>query len=717
MRRRSSIPEPLASPEKYYGPKNRARTLSFTIPHEESPPPPLPRRSSISYQEPKRFFISNVSKTLESLLNAEDTDQNNQITIEDKGPKLMVIGTANSLGYKQTAIRGTYMLSNLLQELTLAKNLGRNQLYLDEERLNESPVDRLIRMINGYFWKNLTRQLNEASILEMALDTKIHSPEAKFPRVYIPHDDINQFNYYKSIQNKNPDYKLDVVYLPPINQINAEYVQSINNKPGLLALAMRHNKDNNQLEGWPYVVPGGRFNEQYGWDSYFETLGLLKSGKWEPCQGMVENFIYEINNYGKILNANRSYYLSRSQPPFLTDMALKIFIYKRTHLNITDLDFLKRSTLAAIKEYQNVWTCEPRLDPITGLSRFRPDGKGIPPETESTHFHSVLKPFCDKYGLNFNDFETKYNSGEIKENDLDVYFMHDRAVRESGHDTSYRLEGCCADLATVDLNCLLYKYETDIAHIIKTYFNDSLSNGNEIIYNSDDWFKLAQNRYELMEKYLWNEEKGLYFDYNTKTQRQSTYESVTSLYPLWSGCTIQRAHTLSKSLHKFVAWGGLVSGTEASRGSVDIDRPSRQWDYPFAWAPHQMLIWEGLLNGNSHSPLFKDWPNFKRLLLRLVYKWIFMLTFSFKNYNGVVVEKYDAEKKCRPHEVEAEYGNQGADVRGVAKEGFGWVNASYLVGVDLLDRLGGKSLRKGIGLGVEIDTVLGPEDETLNLYI
>src|SRR5260370_29285 len=79
----------------------------------------------------------------------------------------------------------------------------------------------------------------------------------------------------------------------------------------------------------PYVVPGGRFNEMYGWDSYFIQLGLLKDGEIGLAQDMADNFLYEIRNYGKILNATRTYYLTRSQPPFLTQMVLAV--YQRTH--------------------------------------------------------------------------------------------------------------------------------------------------------------------------------------------------------------------------------------------------------------------------------------------------------------------------------------------------------------------------------------------------
>ena len=74
-----------------------------------------------------------------------------------------------------------------------------------------------------------------------------------------------------------------------------------------------------------YVVPGGRFNEMYGWDSYFIILGLLRDGRIDLARGMVENFFFEIEHYGTILNANRAYYLTRSQPPFLTSMIMAVY--------------------------------------------------------------------------------------------------------------------------------------------------------------------------------------------------------------------------------------------------------------------------------------------------------------------------------------------------------------------------------------------------------
>jgi alpha,alpha-trehalase len=121
------------------------------------------------------------------------------------------------------------------------------------------------------------------------------------------------------------------------------------------------------------------------------------------------------------------------------------------------IPWLKRAISAAIKEYHMYWMVEPALDTASGLSRYRPAGRGIPPETEASHFTHLLQPYATKLGKSVNEYIDGYNDGSIQEPELDEYFLHDRGVRESGHDTSYRLEKKCADLATIDLNSLLYK--------------------------------------------------------------------------------------------------------------------------------------------------------------------------------------------------------------------------------------------------------------------
>jgi alpha,alpha-trehalase len=592
------------------------------------------------------------------------------------------------------------MTSNLLQELCLAKKFNRKQIVLDESRLNENPVNRLSRLIKDAFWDGLTRRIDASSIEIAGKDPKDWTDDPR-PRIYVPVGAPEQYEYYTQVAADRPDLRLEVLWLPAV--ITPEAVRDMNSKPGLLALAMDKTNDpvtgKETLTGLPFVVPGGRFNELYGWDSYMESLGLILSKKVHLAKAMVQHFCFCIEHYGKILNANRSYYLCRSQPPFITDMALRVYgeINKEPGAN----EFLRIAMLAAIKEYHSVWVAAPRLDPVTGLSRYRPSGLGVPPETEASHFTHIIEPYAKKLGLSFEEYVEGYNQGTIKEPELDDYFLHDRAVRESGHDTSYRLEKVCADLATIDLNSLLYKYEKDIALVIRQIFGDRLVVPAEFcvgdmkpnhVESSAVWERRAKRRKQAIDKYLWNEEKSMFFDYNTKTREQSHYESATAFWAMWSGLASpqQAGKMVPIALKKLEAAGGLLAGTEESRGEIGIERPNRQWDFPYGWAPQQMLAWTGLQRYGYTDDAH-----------RLAYKWLYMITKAFHDFNGVVVEKYDVTRPVDPHRVDAEYGNQGLDFKGVATEGyvkllspfpcivltlhdfrFGWVNASYLVGLN-----------------------------------
>jgi len=573
-----------------------------------------------------------------------------------------------SAGYRRTDIRGNYVISNLLQELTLAKDYGRKNVVLDLARLNENPVDRLARRIKHEFWNNLTRAIDGSIIEKAGKDPKDWTDDPR-PRIYIPHGCPEQYRYYKKVAEDRPEIRLDVCLLPE-GVATPEQVRDMNDKPGLLALDMKvvTGKDGQEtLQGIPFIVPGGRFNELYGWDSYMGSLGLIENGRVDLAKAMVQNFCFCIKHYGKILNGNRSYYLCRSQPPFLTDMTLRV--YEKISHQPDALEFLRAATLAAIKEYYSVWMATPRRDPSTGLSRYRPQGLGVPPETEASHFVHILTPYAKKHGVTFEEFVKAYNAGDIVEPELDEYFLHDRAVRESGHDTSYRLEGKAANLATVDLNSLLYKYEIDIAWIIRTHFGDRLSiptefqtpeNRDEKVEKSAAWDRRAKRRKVVMEKYMWSEKEGMFFDYDTVKRQRTHYESVTTFWSMWAGVATPRQaqELVDKALPKFDAFGGLVSGTEKSRGQINLERPNRQWDYPFGWAPQQMLAWVGLQRYGYHE-----------VAQKLAYKWLYMVTKAFVDFNGVVVEKYNVTRELDPHKVEAEYGNQGSDFKGVPREG------------------------------------------------
>ena len=602
-------------------------------------------------------FKLNISTTLKQLLEQEDTDGDKRITIEDNGPKTFVLKDLN--GSNTVAIKGTYYLSNLLQELVLAKEDNHNRI--DTEKIFEIPTSRLKRMIEDYYWNGLTRTIDKNGLTTVLSDEK---STASKQRIYIPFNDKKAFNYFTELETSSTS--LEVIKLP--EDITPKYVLSINDKPGLLSLKLE--EKNGIIKGVPFVVPGGRFNEMYGWDSYFESVGLLLGSKKELAKSMADNFQYEIEHYGKILNANRTYYLTRTQPPFYSSLIREIY---EKQVDGADKLWLKSHLSTAIKEYETVWMVPGKRMTTNGLNRYFAEGIGVPPEVEEGHYNSILKPLADKVGMSISDYEKGYFNRAILNKELDAYFVHDRTVRENGHDTSYRLEGQCAHLNCVELNTFLYKYEKDFAHLIAANFDDNFTSTNGKTYTSAYWNTKASTRKKLIINYLWSDKDSCFYDYNFIAEKKIPFIAATSLLPLWANIASkeQAEKIVSKILPQLICLGGIAGCTEKARGEISENRPARQWDYPNGWAPHQMMIWKGLLNYNYIEKAHE-----------LIYRWLWMITKNAVDYNGTIPEKYDVVSAT--HKVFAEYGNVGTDFEYITREGFGWMNASYIYGLDLL---------------------------------
>lgn len=628
---------------------------------------------SIMGKEIRRPVLIDVEYNFKNLLVDEDTDGDNKITIDDQGDKIFEVETISGKTYK---IEGTYYLSNLLMQLALARNNSQKRILLRPQLLYENPVSRTSRMIREIFWDGLTRQIDEAHLEQVLSDTKV-ATEVSY--LYVPNKDRDGYFYFSDVAKRDNQLNMRVELLS--ENITPEFVKSLGDKDGrhgLLSLAIR--RVGNTYEGVPFVVPGGRFNEMYGWDSYFINRGLLIDNRIDLAKGMADNFKYELNYYGKILNANRTYYLTRSQPPFFSSMALEVNEY------IQDESWLLDALRLAIKEYNEVWTNEPKLTD-TRLSRYYDVGGGLPPETEEDHFDWLLVDYAKKYGMTVEQFRDEYMNGKINEPSLDEYFVHDRCMRESGHDTTYRwtVNGVdrCADFVTVDLNSLLYKYELDIAYAIKRYFNGSITLFDGTVTTSDEWYKKAGNRKKLILDYLWDEKSGMFFDYNFIDKTRSSYVSATTFYPLWAInpeeknteiLSRDQAEKLVQVALKYLEEpGGIAASAKESAYKAGQDKIERQWDYPFGWAPHQMIVWRGLIN-----------YGFNEEAHRLIYKWLYTIVKNAADYNGTIPEKYDVVK--RSHKVFITYGNVGTEFDYITEEGFGWMNASFQEGLQLLPR-------------------------------
>lgn len=425
----------------------------------------------------------------------------------------------------------------------------------------------------------------------------------------------------------------------------------------------------------PYVVPGGRFNEMYGWDSYFIVLGLLADGRDRLARGMAENFIFEIENYGALLNANRTYYLTRSQPPLLAEIVREVMGGKHA----PDHAWLEHAYVAMSKDYA-LWTSPEHRAGNTGLARYKDFGAGPVPEMadDSTYYRDVIRWMQNhghvamEYLLHSEAHPDAREKARLRKLSCDVdasavcmhavlagsrltkeFYDGDRAMRESGFDTSFRFgpfSAATEDYAPVCLNSLLYKYEVDMSEFAQT------------LGKADDaamWRKRADARKAAMNRYLWNARRKRFVDYDFVSGKQSEYRYVTEFYPLWAGWASQEQATETMlNLGDYERKGGLT---------MSLSRTGMQWDEPFGWAPAQWFATEGMRRYGFVSQAD-----------RVTRAWTSMIEANYAR-EGTIREKYDVETGSSDVTVSAGYKTNAI--------GFGWTNGVYL---RLKERLAGK---------------------------
>ncbi len=389
----------------------------------------------------------------------------------------------------------------------------------------------------------------------------------------------------------------------------------------------------------PYVVPGGRFNEMYGWDSYFIVLGLLADGKVQLAKDMTDNLIYAVRHYGKVLNANRTYYLTRSQPPFLTRMILEVF--RRTG----DSAWLA-SALPAAEKYYAYWTREPHLTPETGLSRYYGGADTPAPEAvQGEHHYDRVREYYRTHIVTAYDVSRYYDRATGRLTPL--FYQGDRAMRESGFDPSSRFGPFSADIIhynPVDLNSLLYRMESDISAIC-TILNHPRE--------ARLWALRAHRRAEAINRLMWDERAGLYFDYNFERKCRSNYPFVTTFFPLWAGiASPEQAARVAANLPLFERAGGLQTSTHVT---------GQQWDAPFGWAPMQIIATEGLRRYGMDEAAGRIGAKFLLMVLR-----------DFCEH-GTIKEKYDVVTGSSELAAGLRFGYSSNEI------GFGWTNAAFLV--------------------------------------
>jgi len=370
-----------------------------------------------------------------------------------------------------------------------------------------------------------------------------------------------------------------------------------------------HPKDDHTLIGLPnkYLVPAYEeghsfdFNEMYYWDSYFMVQGMWDKKHKKLVLGVLENLLYMQERFKIIPNASRTYLMGRSQPPLLTTFILEA--YDRFQL---DKKWLRHSMETAQKEYELVWmgTKKPSERLIyRGLSRY-----------------------------------------------YDINYLHDLAEAESGWDMMPRFNRRALNYLPVDLNALLYKYESDFARAAAILDDEA---------GAKHWHRQAMQRKKVMNELMWSSTRNFFYDYNFAKEKRGTVTSLAGFYPMWAGMVDEwQAEQLVKALKRFEEKGGLATTDQQLNqripGGVPGTMPT-QWAYPNGWAPLHFIVVQALQRYGYHEEA-----------RRIAMKWL-KTNLDWFNNNHVFLEKYNVVSPEKP------------PMKGVypSQTGFGWTNAVF----------------------------------------
>jgi alpha,alpha-trehalase len=376
-----------------------------------------------------------------------------------------------------------------------------------------------------------------------------------------------------------------------------------------------------------YVVPGGRFSELYYWDSYFTMLGFHDGKRPQLLRAMADNFAYLIDTYGHVPNGNRSYYLSRSQPPVF---CLMVELFEQEGIKKA-VEYLPQLH----KEYA-FW--------MDGAEELRPG---------EAHRRCVRMPKGELLNRYWDDRETPREesyredvlTARLSERPVHDVYRELRAGAESGWDFSSRWQSDPTDLSTirttailpVDLNSLLYKLERQIARLYD-------SKGEQIV--AGEFHRRADKRRAAMDKYFWNQSAGAYFDYDWKLAQPRNNLTAATLAPLFvrSASPAQAKRVADTARRRLLAPGGI--------STTEMGNSGQQWDRPNGWAPLQWMAIRGLMN-YGHFELSAE----------IRQRWLAIVAALYETENKLV-EKY-VLRPTTEHAKGGEYPLQ---------DGFGWTN-------------------------------------------
>lgn len=333
---------------------------------------------------------------------------------------------------------------------------------------------------------------------------------------------------------------------------------------------------------FPYTVPSpeGMFQELYYWDTYFTNEGLIRDGLVGLAHGNVDDMLYLVDRYGFIPNGNRTWYLSRSQPPFLSQMVRSVFEAR------PDTLWLARAYPTLEREYA-FWMTE-RISEC-GLNCY--SGKGAD--------ENLVAEFVKTGERRLKHIFITPGMPAAEHDRLGRNFV---AEAESGWDMNPRFDRRCGDFCPVDLNSLLYMYETNFADFARI-----LGKGETVV---EEWKQKAERRRKLMSEFMFDKLRQQFYDYDFVNGKRSDVLSAAVFTTLFAGLA-----TKAQAV-------GVVCGLELLEFryglSVCEDRHYEyeyQWSFPNCWPSSTFMTVMGLADYGYHRDAVRLSEKYIRLVL------------------------------------------------------------------------------------------------------
>jgi alpha,alpha-trehalase len=396
----------------------------------------------------------------------------------------------------------------------------------------------------------------------------------------------------------------------------------------------------------PYIVPGGRFKEIYYWDSYFTMIGLVSDNRMDVAKDMLANFAHLIDSIGFIPNGTRDYYLSRSQPPFFSQM-VTLLSEKEPALAGLYFEQIEREYAYWMQGPDSAQSADSMASgtAVKRLVRIGKDG------FMNRYWDSARTPRPESYA------EDVLLAENLPENERSALFAHLRAGAASGWDFSsrwYAREGefgstRTANLLPVDLNALLYSMELQLAE-------GSQDRGD--VDAARVYRGRAEKRKELINKMMWDPSEQFFMDFNFVSNSRCGEITLAGVYPLYFGMASkqQAAQVMERLVADFLKPGGLVCTLRVT---------GQQWDAPNGWAPLQWMAVQGLLR-----------YGYREQASEIMERWLALNERVYRE-EGKMMEKYNV--------VDTTLSSGGGEYP--TQDGFGWTNGVALGFRDLLNQM------------------------------